>query len=198
MRKEVYVSAREFATYIGRSNVWVSAKVKEGIFPVNQEKLLPLEQCKAIYKALIAQRAIKESKESKNQESVRDKRQKKPKKPPKTDKTRIEDVDSDLNLDGLSAEEISRKYSIAKANEKTALAGLRSLELRLKESEILERSEVEADASRTAAFMRNALLSLPARYAALVCGKTQREVQEILENAVEEVLQSLQKAEFVK
>ena len=193
MAGEVFVSGRAFAKEIGLSYQWVYNKIREGIFPVNSDKQLPLEKCKAIFDALQAQKRVK----AKSKNTVLLTNSDGSEKVDITPCVRFEDDDESESTDNPSSSAIQMKYAIAKANEKTALAGLRGIELRLRKGEILERSVVEADAANVASFMRNALLSLPARYSALLYGQAQRKIQEILEDAVEEVLQGLQKSKFL-
>lgn len=181
------LSARAFAKKINKSHTWVCQKIKEGVFPVTSDNMLKESDCMAIYKSLTAVRQKRQATMA-EQKVISDYR------PPVI---RIED-ESELDLgEDASASAIQMKYAIAKANEKTAVAGLRSIELRLKKGEILERSEVEADAAGVASFLRNALLSLPARYSALVYGQSQRKIQEILEDAVTEILEGLQRSKFL-
>ena len=54
-----------------------------------------------------------------------------------------------------------------------------------------------ADAQATAALVRERLMSIPVRVSGLCEGRTARDIEEILEDAINDVLKSFQKSEYI-
>ncbi len=95
-----------------------------------------------------------------------------------------------------TAKGVADAYSRAKLAEKTYQAKLREIEYQMKRGELVERSAIEADAFRTASALRGRLMSIPVRIAGLCEGRTSREIEEIIEAALNDALNEFKKSEF--
>ena len=92
---------------------------------------------------------------------------------------------------------VTEAFNKARLAEKTYQAKLKELEYKLKRGEIVEREKVVADAQAVGAFLREQFMSIPVRYSGLLEGRTARDIEEILEDAINDALKALQKSEFV-
>ncbi len=75
---------------------------------------------------------------------------------------------------------------------------MKRLELKVKNGTYVEVADVIADATKTATIVREKLLTIPVRYSGLLEGRTQREIEGVLETAVDEVLKTIHESKFVK
>lgn len=75
---------------------------------------------------------------------------------------------------------------------------LKAIELEAKKGNFIPKEEVLADARRVASLVREKLLTIPIRYAGQLEGRTQREIEGVLDHAIDEVLQSLNESKFVE
>ena len=91
---------------------------------------------------------------------------------------------------------VAEAFNKARLAEKTFQAKLKEIEYRMKKGDLLERADVEADAEKTASALRGRLMSVPVRIAGLCEGRTSREIEEILETALNDVLSEFKKSEF--
>lgn len=83
----------------------------------------------------------------------------------------------------------------AKCREKEAQARLKELELLEREGSLIRIEEVEADAAKVGTLLRNKLLMFPARIAAeLFNCKTEREVQNRLEDEMDRIISEIHNA----
>ena len=62
---------------------------------------------------------------------------------------------------------------------------------------MIESEKVIADAQATAALVRERLMSILVRVSGLCEGRTARDIEEILEDAINDVLKSFQKSEYI-
>ncbi len=77
----------------------------------------------------------------------------------------------------------------AKKREMTARASLRELELLVKEGKLIPKDEVLAEFTSRILIVKSGLLVLPRMIAALLVGKDERQVMDMLRKAVEELLE---------
>lgn len=173
------VSVREFARQVNRSPSWISKMAREGKLPRNEDGTIPIKEGFAAYDKF--NRKVEESKKKQNKAVD-----------PLPDN---DDVPmSDSNSKAMSVTEAFNKARLA---EKTYQAKLKELEYKLKRGEIVEREKVVADAEAVGAFLREQFMSIPVRYSGLCEGRTARDIEEILEDAINDALKALQKSEFV-
>lgn len=83
---------------------------------------------------------------------------------------------------------INAAINKVKLAKETYNARLKELEYKMRKGELLEKDFVVAEAARMAEAVRNKLLSLPARVAALCENRTSREIEGIIENEINEIL----------
>lgn len=92
---------------------------------------------------------------------------------------------------------VSEAFNKARLAEKTYQAKLKEIEYKLKRGDIVERDVVVQDAHKCAAAVRGQLMALPVRVSGLCEGRSSREIEEILEDALNEALAEFQKSEFL-
>lgn len=189
-----FVSQREFAKRVGRSHVWVNRLVKEGRLPSNSKGQIPLTSGLEAYQAAFT--AGQDANRKRGEEERRKAAAKKA--APKTAKGN--EVDSlphvDIPPSGATVALINQQFNRARLAEKTFQAKLRELEYKEASGELIPRDDVQADAERTGAEVRERLMSVPPRVAGLCEGKTAREIERIIEEAINEALSALQRARF--
>lgn len=171
------VSIREFARQVGKSAPWISKKLRDGTLPRDENGKIPLKAGFAAYDKMV-----------KKEEAVKALR----------GKTLSDDDESPMSGAVSGAMNVTAEFNKARLAEKTYQAKLKEIEYKLKRGELLERVAVEADAQRTAALVRERLMSVPVRIAGLCEGRTAREIEEIIEDGINDALELLQKSKYVK
>ena len=172
------VSVREFARQVGRSPSWISKMARQGKLPRNEDGSIPIKEGFAAY-----------DKFNREVEATKAK-QKKTEPLPDND-------DAPMTESATKAMSVTEAFNKARLAEKTYQAKLKELEYKLKRGEIVEREKVVADAEAVGAFLREQFMSIPVRYSGLLEGRTARDIEEILEDAINDALKALQKSEFV-
>ena len=94
------------------------------------------------------------------------------------------------------AQNVTEAFNKARAMEKTYQAKLKEIEFKLKQGDLVESAKVRQDAQATASALRARLMSIPVRVAGLCEGRTSREIEEILEGAIDDALKEFKKSEF--
>jgi hypothetical protein len=79
-------------------------------------------------------------------------------------------------------------YGISKATREAALAQLAVLDLRQRKGELVLAADVTKESARAARAVRDAVLAVPARVAALVVVATERDAEQIIRDALREAL----------
>ena len=172
------VSVREFARQVGRSPSWISKMARQGKLPRNEDGSIPIQEGFAAY-----------DKFNREVEATKAK-QKKTEPLPDND-------DAPMTESATKVMSVTEAFNKARLAEKTYQAKLKELEYKLKRGEIVEREKVVADAEAVGAFLREQFMSIPVRYSGLLEGRTARDIEEILEDAINDALKALQKSEFV-
>ena len=169
------VSVREFAKQVGRSKSWISKLAISGKLPRNDDGSIPLEAGFKAYDKLVKEVEAK--------------------------KRKVEPLSDDDNAPMAGAMSkamnVTEAFNKARLAEKTYQAKLKELEYKLKHGELVERARVIEDAQATAALVRERLMSIPVRVSGLCEGRTARDIEEILEDAINDVLKSFQKSEYI-
>lgn len=98
----------------------------------------------------------------------------------------------------LTAAKVAEQFNKARTAEKMFQAKLRELEFKEKQGDLLKIAEVEADAAATAAEFMDKLRSLPPRIAGLCEGRPAREIEGIIDAALNDALAALQKSRFAR
>ena len=166
------VSQAEFARQVGCTKVWICNLVKQGKLPVNENKQIYLDEGFAAYEQMAKARAAKASK-----------------------KTNL--VEKDATVSFAGAKNVTEAFNKARLAEKTYQAKLKEIEYKLKRGDLIESEKVKADAHQTAAALRGRLVSIPVRIAGLCEGRPAREIEEIIEDAINDALTEFQKSEFL-
>jgi phage terminase Nu1 subunit (DNA packaging protein) len=86
---------------------------------------------------------------------------------------------------------LSPSYSHARARKETALAGLRELQLRQRQGELVEKEAVTKQEFATGRRVRDNLENIPARVSGPCVGKDQREIFEIMAREIRQCLEGL-------
>lgn len=181
MKKSVEsgVSVREFARQVNRSPSWISKMAREGKLPRNEDGTIPIKEGFAAYDQF--NRKVEESK----------KKAKKDVDPlPDNDEAPMSETNS-------KAMNVTEAFNKARLAEKTYQAKLKELEYKLKRGDIVEREKVSEDARAVGAYFREQLMSIPVRYSGLLEGRTARDIEEILEDAINDALKAFQRSEFI-
>lgn len=197
-----YVSQKAFAEKVGRSAVWINRLVKQGKLPSNEKGKIPLKA------GLVAFEAAKVPGYDGNrawgeQQRKAGKAKKAAKKAVKQPQEVLVDLPDDpesilgdMDVNNLTIAEINEQFNRAKLAEKTYQARLKELEYKEASGQLIPIGDVEADAASTGAEVRERLLSIAPRIAGVCEGKTAREIERIVEDAVNEALEGLQRARF--
>lgn len=172
------VSIREFARQVDRSEGMIRKLIRQGKLPRNEDGSIPIKEGFKAYDTYA--KGVQARKKTKTIEAL-----------PDNDEA---PMSASLN----KAMNVTEKFNTARMAEKTYQAKLKELEYRLKKGELVEREKVEVDAQATASLVRERLMSIPVRISGLCEGRTARDIEEILEDAINDVLKSFQKSEFIK
>lgn len=210
-----YVSQREFAKHIGRSHVWVNRLVKDGRLPSDSRGRIPLKDGLAAYEqaqqpgddirraVAAAQRKAHKAAAKKTEPAKKAaaKKAEAPKATPPTPEPQAGQPDPDISsipatAAGLSVARVNEQFNRARLAEKTFQAKLRELEYKEASGQLIPVGDVEADAQATGAEVRERLMSVPPRVAGVCEGKPAREIERIIEEAINEALEALQRARF--
>lgn len=194
------LSQRAFAKEIGRSNVWVSKLVKQGKLPLIDGKI-PLEDGLKAYEASqqVGYETNRELNAQKRQAKSKPKTTKKTteKKKPEEQFT-IPDDDQLTSTGTVSVDRVSAAFNKARLAEKTYQAKLRELEFKEKQGLFISKEEIESDAKNTAEELRGMLIAIPAQIADLCEGKEAREIEGIIEDAINDAMKAMNKSRFAK
>lgn len=197
-----FVSQREFAKHIGRSHVWVNRLVKNGRLPSDDKGYIPLNAGLEAYR--LAQRPdddVRRAVAAEQRAAYKAKAGKPAHEPEPTvqESEPMPDVSSiPASAAGMSVARINEAFNRARLAEKTYQAKLRELEYKEASGQLIPVGDVEADAARTGAEVRERLMTVAPRVAGLCEGKTAREIERIIREAVNEALEALQRARFGK
>lgn len=191
MSESLGLSIRAFALEVGRSDNWVARRVRDGRIPRNDDKSIPLEEGKKAVALLLKQDEAKKKKSAvkkmmKSELIAEDL--------PDDD----EPAESDDVKIALTAAEVVKAFNEARMEEKRAQAELKKLELEIKRGDYVAVADVKADATATAAVVRERVLSMPSRFAGLCEGRPQREIEAVLEDAARDILAVFEKSTFVE
>ena len=200
------VSVRAFAQQVGRSHVAILNRIKAGDLPRNPDGTIPLADGLRAFAEFQARRKTGPKLPEKPKKEAKPKAEKpkavKPKAKPGRPKKElkpapIRTIDDDPG-DALApvigeASAVATAYNKAKLAEKTYQAKLKELEFKLKKREIIPRAEVEEQVEALAVKVRGKLLAVPVRIAVMCEGRPAREIEEIIETAIDEALADLQK-----
>ena len=182
MGNSTSVTLREFARQIGRSHTWVQNKVKSGELPRNEDGTIPTQEGFKAFDAILREIEQKKANRQKQTQTVE----------------ALPDNDEAPMQDSVSkAMSVTEAFNKARLAEKTYQAKLKEIEYKLKRGDLIESEKVIADAQATAALVRERLMSIPVRVSGLCEGRTARDIEEILEDAINDVLKSLQKSEYI-
>lgn len=190
------LSQRQFAERIGRSNVWVSKLVKQGKLPVINGKI-PLDQGIIAYEA--SQRLGYDNNREYNEQQRQKNGKQNPVKPARpVEPATLPDDDEPLPSTGsISVDKVAAAFNKARLAEKTYQAKLKELDYKEKQGHLLPKEAVEADAAAVAEELRGLLFAISPRIAPLCEGKPARQIEAIIEEAINDALAALKKSRFV-
>lgn len=200
------LSQRQFAEKIGRSHVWVSKLVKQGKIPLVNKKI-PLKEGLKAYEASQqlgyegnrehAESQRKKAAPKKDKPETKAKTVKKKSEPQSNDSFDMPDDDDVLPSTGtVSVDKVAQMFNRAKLAEKTFQAKLKEMDFKEKQGLLLPKDVTEADAAATAEELRGLLFSIGPRIAPICEGKPAREIEVIIENAINDALHALKKSRF--
>lgn len=178
------VSIREFGRQVGVSHVTVQKLIKSGALPKNADGTIPLEA------GLKAYRAYKNAPRDKG---GRPRKGEEPKK-----RTPIEVVDAERSQRSEQAVNMNAAMNKAKLADTTFKAKIRELEFKFRAGELLDRSDVAAEAQWLAEQVKSKLLAIPPRISSLCEGRVAREIEEIVTDSINQALAELQKCKYIK
>lgn len=217
------MSQREFARRVGRSHVWVNRLVKEGRLPANAKRQIPLEAGLAVFQSAFsttdigtvihneAQRAAGAKKRAPKKSTAKATPKKAPskkaeakKKQPKIETESIEETtpkkaDPSSVPDiaqAMGAAKINEQYSRARLAKETFIAKLKELEYKEAEGRLIKIEDVRRDAQRSGAEVRERLFGIPSRVAGVCEGKPAREIERIIDEAINDALSALKRSRF--
>lgn len=210
------VTIREFARQIGKSHVWVLKLVNEGILPRYTDGNIPLEAGLKDYEAYMAEPKAKRGRPPKSATTKKATKAEPPKSdktidfyeakakqqelPPKPDIPTIEDTPEFITND--KAERTKEAVRVNTAMNKVKLAKEArqaekiDIEVKRLKGELLEKSEVEAEAQWLAEQVKSKLMAIPPRISSMCEGRIAREIEEIITDAINNALKELQKCKY--
>lgn len=193
-----YVSQREFARQVGVSHVWINRLVRDGRLPANARRQIPLEEGKKAFEAS-QQAGYDANREHGEAQRKAGRAAKRPQAAQQQEQDSADDDDVDMPMPTQSTSSIARvseAFNKARLAEKTYQAKLKELEYKEARGELIPVDEVRQDAAAAGAEIRGKLAALPSRIAAQCEGKSAREIEGIIEGAINEALEALRKARF--
>lgn len=212
MADERFVSQREFAKHVGRSHVWINRLVKEGRLPSDERGRVPLEAGLRIFATLSQTVDPGVVAHNEKQRGASAKKKRKPAKPesrapkapapesPRAVEPELEPAPAAPSQHDAvigRAVNVAEQYSRAKAAKETFAAKKMELEYKRAAGELIHVDEVRDDATKTAAEVRERLFGVPSRVAGMCEGKSAREIERILDDAINEALDALRRSRFV-
>lgn len=214
MSKDKGVSRREFARQIGRSHVWVSRLVKEGRLPLDSTGKIPLQAGLMAYEESQQvgydgnrahgenQRRAAAAKKTGSKKPEKKLKQKEPDNVTHISKAKSKAADRSVPdvpvIGGPSIDKINAAYNRARLAEKTFQAKMKELDYKEAQGLLLPLNDVEKDAQETASAVRETLMSMAPRIAPLCENRTAREIEPIIEDAINDALQALNRSRFTK
>lgn len=202
------VSQRQFAKHIGRSHVWVSKLVKAGKIPLDDNGKIPLAAGLAAYESsqAVGHDGSREYHAKQRQKTKKESAAPNPKPAPARAKRQPDPApaatslpDDDAPAGGtanLTTAKLNEAYNKARLAEKSYQAKLKQLEWEREFGSLLTRDEVRADAMRVAEELHGMLMPMGNRIAPLCEGKSAREIEVIIEDAIQEALITLRHSTF--
>ena len=183
------LSQRAFAKHVGCSPSWINKLVKSGKIPLDAKGKIDVAVGMKAYEA--SQQPGYEN----NREHA-----KKQRAASKSKKSGGQDVelpdDAPLTGGNATVEKVNQAFNKARLAEKTFMAKLRELEFKEKQGLLIPKEVVEADAANTAEELRGLLFAIGPRIAPLCEGKQARQIEAIIEEAINDALQALKKSRF--
>lgn len=173
-KKAESIGVREFARQIGKSHTWVYKLLKEGRLPRNEDGTIPVKAGFTVYNKILQGTSTKAG------------------------ETLPDSDDAPMSAPLVKAVNVTEAFNKARLAEKTYQAKLKEIEYKIKRGELVESSAVREDAAKTGSAVRGRLMSIPVRVSGLCEGRTAREIEEILEGAINDALTELQKSEFIE
>lgn len=173
------LSVKAFAKQAGRSRTQIQRLLAAGVIPRNPDGTIPAREGLEAFREY--QHRIKDPKGAKLAKSA-----------PSMDMSGVQSI-ADADEEAIKDNVLFTK---ARAQEKVYAAKLKQLEVQQKTGVLFFRDDIEADAQRVATEVRGALLSIPPRIAAVCEGRTAREIQRIIEDAINDALEGLQRGQF--
>lgn len=202
------VSQRQFAKHIGRSHVWVSKLVKAGKVPTDDKGKIPLEAGLAAYESSQAvghdgsreyhAKQRQKKKPAPAAPTQKRKTTRRTKKPAEPAPALPEDDAPAGPAKNMTTAKLNEAYNKARLAEKSYQAKLKQLEWERESGSLLTRDEVRADAMRTAEELHGLLSPMGNRIAPLCEGKPAREIEVIIEDAIQEALVALQRSAHLR
>lgn len=176
---ELNLSISAFAKQVNRSRTQIQRLLASGVIPRNADGTIPAREGLEAFRQY--QFRVKDPKGARLAKGS-----------PTTDMIGVNTVD---DADGEAIKD-NVLFNKAKAQEKVFAAKLKQLEVQQKTGVLFLKEDIEADAQRVATEVRGALFSIPPRVSALCEGRTAREIQRIIEDAINDALEGLQKGRF--
>lgn len=183
------VSVREFARQVGRDQALILRLLKRGVLPQNEDGTIPLADGLAAFEAYDAAPKNKGGRPKKNEKKEDVNKKEKPSVTPQPPPI----VSSTQRKAAISMNAAINKVKLADAAYK---AKIRKQEYEVKSGELLRRDEVVAEMQWLAEQLKAKLLAIPPRISAICEGRPAREIEEIIENAINSVLKELQKCKY--
>ena len=184
------VSVREFARQVGRDQALILRLLKRGVLPQNEDGTIPLADGLAAFEAYDTSPKNKGGRPKKG--AKKENANRKDKLPQETD-TPQPVVSATQRKAAISMNAAINKVKLADAAYK---AKIRKQEYEVKSGELLRRDEVVAEMQWLAEQVKTKLLAIPPRISAICEGRLAREIEEIIENAINSALKELQKCKY--
>lgn len=183
------IGVADFAKEVGRDKALISRLVKRGVIPRNKDGSIPYEEGMKAFEAYDKGPKNKGGRGKKNPPIVKPE-------PPVNDAPELPQDPPEVNNRPGSQSSINAAMNKAKLADTTFKARIRELEYKLKSGELLPKDEVAAEAQWLAEQVKSKLLAIPPRISSMCEGRTSREIEEIITDAINGALKELQKCKY--
>lgn len=194
------VSKAEFSRHIGVSRPAVTKMIKAGRIQERSDGKIDLEEAVVAYEST-RQIGREVSKDNGRKAGVNKAEGEKRTPGKKAEAKPIEVTPNEsgsISASGATNQALMQQLNRAKLAEKTFQAKLKEMEYKKATGELLEISEVRADARKIAEDIRGKLMSIPQKLAQQIVNKSPREAQRMLEESINKALTALQDSRFTK
>lgn len=207
------VSISEFARQVGLSRTMIQKLIKTGKIPIYDDRTIPLAAGRAAFEEYDSAPKRKGGRqlgwtnarrlERQNQATAAPRPQRPPR--PEPEDLKEQDIPQIPELPEAPCDDISSRKEAVEWNKKRTVARAATdirkyekidIEVKKLKGELLDKSEVAAEARRVATLVKSKLVALPPRISSMCEGRTARDIEEIIEVEINNIMKELYKCKY--